>query len=85
MTFRVAIGKHESNDLQLNSRTVSNYHAEIMNENGRKVLRDLGSTNGTFVNDEQVREETVESGDRIRIGSHVLTASGASLKPISRQ
>ena len=69
VTFRIAIGRHESSDLQLNSRTVSNYHAEILNENGRIVLRDLGSTNGSFVNDEKVREQTVESGDRIRIGS----------------
>ncbi len=71
-TFRVAIGRHESNELQLESRTVSNYHAEILNENGRLTLRDLGSTNGTFVNDERIREHCVASGDRIRIGSHVL-------------
>ena len=72
-TFRVAIGRHESNELQLESRTVSNYHAEILNEKGRLTLRDLGSTNGTFVNDERIREQRVASGDRIRIGSHVLT------------
>ena len=82
-TFRIAIGRHEANDLQLTSRTVSNYHAEIMNENGRIVLRDLGSTNGTFVNDEKVREQTVESGDRIRIGSHVLTLRREA--PISKR
>ena len=43
VTFRIAIGRHESSDLQLNSRTVSNYHAEILNENGRIVLRDLAA------------------------------------------
>ena len=72
-TFRVAIGRHELNELQLESRTVSNFHAEILNENGRLTLRDLGSTNGTFVNDERIHEQRVASGDRIRIGSHVLT------------
>ena len=83
VTFRIAIGRHETNDLQLNSQTVSNYHAEIMNENGRLVLRDLGSTNGSFVNDERVREKTVESGDRIRIGSHVLALRREA--PISKR
>jgi sulfur carrier protein ThiS len=72
-TVRVSIGRHDSNDLQLSSRTVSNFHAEILNEGGKVVLRDLGSTNGTFVNDEKVRLHQLEVGDRIRIGSHVLT------------
>ena len=72
-TFRVAIDRHESNELQLDSRTVSNYHAEILNENGRLLVRDLGSTNGTYVNEERVREQRVASGDHIRIGSHLLT------------
>jgi len=72
-TIRVGIGRHESNDLQLASRTVSNYHAEILNEGGKIILRDLGSTNGTFVNQERVRLRQLEVGDRIRIGSHVLT------------
>ncbi len=72
-TFRVAIGRHESNELQLDSRTVSNYHAEILNENGRLLVRDLGSTNGTYINEERVREQRVASGDHLRIGSHVLT------------
>ncbi len=72
-TFRVAIGRHESNDLALNSRTVSNYHAELMNEDGRLILRDLGSTNGTFVNAERIRQQSLQTGDRIRIGSYVFT------------
>lgn len=72
-TIRVSLGRHESNDLQLTSRTVSNYHAEILNEGGKIVLRDLGSTNGTFVNQERIRLRQLEAGDGIRIGSHVLT------------
>ena len=35
-------------------------------------LRDLGSTNGTYVNDEPIRERTLEDGDRITIGETVL-------------
>lgn len=76
---RVSIGRHESNDLQLASRTVSNFHAEILRENKGLVLRDLGSTNGTFVGKERIDNKVVASGDRIRIGNHVLAVQ---VKPI---
>ncbi len=70
---RVTIGRHESNDLQLASRTVSNFHAEIVSENGRLLARDLGSTNGTHVNEHPIDSERVNTGDQIRVGNHVMT------------
>ena len=72
-TFRVALGRHASNDIQLRSMRVSNYHAEILNEVDGLHVRDLGSTNGTFVNDEAVRRKRIQAGDRIRIGNFSLT------------
>lgn len=71
-TFRVAIGRHDSNDLCFNSRNVSNYHSEIMVEPDGLVLHDLGSTNGTYVNEERVRRRKLCHGDRIRIGGHEI-------------
>ncbi len=70
---RVGIGRHESNDIQLPSRAVSNFHAEILKEDGTLVIRDLGSTNGTRVNGERVDRSPVSPGDSIRIGNHVLS------------
>jgi pSer/pThr/pTyr-binding forkhead associated (FHA) protein len=70
---RVSIGRHESNEIQLLSRAVSNFHAEILKENGALVIRDLGSTNGTRVNGERVDRSSVVPGDSIRIGNHVLS------------
>jgi hypothetical protein len=71
---RVAIGRHESSDVQLSSRTVSNYHAEIViEEGGRLHLRDLGSTNGTYVNGERVERVALATGDSILVGPHVLS------------
>ena len=77
-TFRVAIGRHDSNDLCFNSRNVSNYHAEILNEAEGLVLRDLGSTNGTYVNEERVRRRKLDHGDRIRIGNNEITVKLAN-------
>jgi hypothetical protein len=51
---------------------VSNFHAEITEEDGAIVLRDLGSTNGTFVGDERIEVRGLSTGDRIRIGNHLL-------------
>jgi hypothetical protein len=70
---RVGIGRHESNEIQLLSRAVSNFHAEILKEGGALVIRDLGSTNGTRVNGERVDRSFVTPGDSIRIGNHVLS------------
>jgi hypothetical protein len=72
-TFRVAIGRHDSNDLRFNSRNVSNYHAEILIELDGLVLHDLGSTNGTYVNEERVRRRKLSHGDLIRIGGNEIT------------
>jgi len=71
--FRVAIGRHDSNDLSFNSRNVSNYHAEILNEGDALVLHDLGSTNGSYVNEERVKRRKLRHGDRIRIGNNEIT------------
>ena len=54
----------------LSSAEISRLHAEIIKEEDRYILRDLGSRTGTFVNDETVIEHTLGHDDRIRIGRH---------------
>ena len=67
------IGRHPSQDLQLLDRMVSKAHAEIKNENGRYVLRDVGSRNGTHVNGELVEGAVVLcDGYEISLGNHIL-------------
>lgn len=67
----VAIGRGKV-DFVLDDPQVSQSHCvvEIMGE--RVVLRDLGSTNGTFVNDRPVREAALEHMGEFRIGDHTL-------------
>ena len=66
----IQIGRDTSNDVVLNSPTVSCYHAQIERVGQRHRLTDLRSTNGTFVNDTRVDGEVwLQSSDVIRIGS----------------
>lgn len=67
----VAIGRHNV-DFALEDPQVSQSHCvlEIMGE--RIVLRDLGSTNGTYVNGRPVREAALEHMSEFRIGDHTI-------------
>ncbi len=69
---RVVIGRSRGCDLRLPSGDASRRHAEIVPVTGGYVMRDLGSTNGTFVNGERVDQRQLRPGDRIRIGSNSI-------------
>ena len=62
---RLVIGRGEDCDLVLDEPEMSRAHASIEVTEGEIYLRDLGSTNGTFVNGVQVRDATLFSGDQI--------------------
>ena len=66
---RVVIGAHESVDLVLRDPTTSRFHCEVLIENGRALVRDLGSRNGTRVGGIEVREAFLESGSRLNLGN----------------
>lgn len=67
---RLTVGRLGDNDVQLEEGSVSSRHAEIVLEDGSAILRDLGSTNGTFLNREQVTgEQPLNEGDEIFFGS----------------
>ena len=65
--------------LRLDNPQVSRRHAEIRAESGGHVLRDLGSTNGTFVNGERISVRPLRPGDVIQIGPYKLVYDGRSL------
>jgi pSer/pThr/pTyr-binding forkhead associated (FHA) protein len=69
----VLIGRSRSCDLSLRSPAASRRHAEIVLAASGWLVRDLDSTNGTFVNGERVRERLLCPGDRIEIGSDAIT------------
>ena len=70
---RFVIGRERDCDLPLlNDPAVSRQHAAIEIKDGRHRLADLGSTNGTFVNDELVADRELQPGDQVRIGANIL-------------
>src|SRR6266540_1097749 len=63
------LGRNEQNDLPINDPTVSGFHCEIDFEHGTVIVRDLGSTNGTFINSVPIRQAILEPGQTLRLGS----------------
>ena len=63
------IGRSGDNDIVLMDREVSRHHAEIRVEGENYVIADLGSTNGTFVNDQRIARPM-----RLRDGDHISFA-----------
>jgi diguanylate cyclase (GGDEF)-like protein len=68
----LTLGRSNKCDIQIDQESVSRAHSRIINA-GRSVrIRDLGSTNGTYVNDELVEERTLVDGDFIKIGRTIF-------------
>jgi diguanylate cyclase (GGDEF)-like protein len=71
-TERTIIGRGNQADIHVVDDGISRRHAEIHN-NGKEILiRDLGSTNGTFCNGERIGEHTLRDGDKIQVGSTTI-------------
>lgn len=66
--YPVSIGRSRVNEIKVEDVTVSSQHCKIIPENGRHVLYDLESTNGTFVNDKRVAKVVLSEGDIIKVG-----------------
>lgn len=69
----INIGRKADNDISLDDKLVSRYHAQIFTNHGNSFLRDLNSTNGTFVGDKQVDLRQLVDGDSFSVGSYSFT------------
>jgi pSer/pThr/pTyr-binding forkhead associated (FHA) protein len=68
----LVVGRSSELDLVLVEDMVSRKHARFLIEGNSVTLQDLGSTNGTFVNGEKVKQARLNPGDRILIGTSIL-------------
>ncbi len=71
-TAPFTIGRSSKNDLFLDQESVSRNHARISFDGSFYWVQDLGSTNGTFVNEERIREHRLVDGDQVRVGRSIL-------------
>ena len=83
---RISVGRRAENSIQINHSTVSGAHAEIVAVNGHYVLRDLESTNHSFVNGREVREIDLTESCKITFGTvecDYLPDNAKSTGPVS--
>jgi len=71
----VSIGRSPENGIVIDNPAVSHFHARVFNEEGRIMLEDFGSLNGTFVNGQRVKMVTLKAGDSVAIGKHTIVIS----------
>ena len=81
----LSVGRVQGNELMLPKGNVSKRHARLLYRDGRFIVTDLNSTNGTYVNRHKITQATiVREGDRIYIGDFVLrieTSGADGLSP----
>ena len=84
---KTTVGRVEDNAFQIPDASVSSHHCEIIQQGSDILVRDLNSTNGSYVNGEQITEKVVKPGQILRLGSidirlEVPPPAGASGKKV---
>src|SRR5690349_11057276 len=81
----INVGRVQGNDLMLPKGNVSKHHARLLYRDGRFIVTDLKSTNGTYVNGRKIAQATiVREGDKIYIGDFVLRLD-AGQQPVAME
>jgi pSer/pThr/pTyr-binding forkhead associated (FHA) protein len=65
---KTTIGRVEDNTFQIGEPSVSSHHCEVLLRGSEVVVKDLNSTNGTFINGEKISERILKTGEVLRLG-----------------
>ena len=77
----IIIGRDPESNVHLDSSDVSRKHASLRKVAEQYVLEDLGSTNGTYVNDQRIQSTVLRDGDLIEIGKFLLVFANGQITP----
>ena len=83
---KTTVGRVSDNTFEIPESSVSSYHAEILLRGNDVIVRDLDSTNGTFINGEKVTEAVLKPGQILKLGTvemRLEPAAGAGPAPNS--
>ncbi len=72
----ISVGRVATNTIQLHDTEVSREHAQLERVGDTYLFRDLGSSNGSFINRQSVSEHRLASGDQIQLGKTLLLYTG---------
>lgn len=70
---RITVGRRTDNQVILDGDNISRNHMAVERRDGKYFVSDIGSANGTYLNEEQVELAELNDGDRLRIGNFTLT------------
>src|ERR1035438_9256130 len=80
---KTTIGRVEDNTFQIAEPSVSSHHCEVLLRGNEVVVKDLNSTNGTFINDEKITESVLKPGQTLRLGQIELRLENGAPAPPS--
>src|SRR6266403_2208764 len=82
---KTTIGRVEDNTFQIAEPSVSSHHCEILLRGSEVVVRDLNSTNGTYINGEKVTESAIKPGQVLRLGQIEMRLETEATAPASKK
>lgn len=65
---KAILGRRQDCQLRIPTKDVSRQHCALLVDDDVLIVKDLGSSNGTYVNDKRIAETELEPGDRLRVG-----------------
>ena len=78
------LGRNPTNDFRLSDPSVSSFHAEITLEKDTVRVQDLGSTNGTFIDENKITEAELKPENILRLGNVRLTLQEVPVTPVCK-
>lgn len=78
---RFVIGRRPTCDVQINDQGISKEHLAIVSVGNDQIVEDLGSTNGTVVNGQQVKRHILQNGDVIEVGRYCIKYINSKAMP----